>query len=318
MAALTSRVSGGGASFPDAFYQAVDSDFNEIAGTELVTYAKSGSSDGRQQLAAGTLDLAGSDSLPKPTEAWSSPLLFFPTVAAPITVSYHLDGVEELRLRPDTIAGIFGARITTWDDPAIEADNPDADLPPTRITVVHRSDGSGTTNNFTSYLSKAAPSTWELGAGDSVNWPASTQGAEKNSGVAAVIGQTDGSIGYVDLSDAIKADLAFALVRNREGRFMAPTADGTASAVSHAVVAEDLTYDPLDAPGKDTYPITAPTYLLVLQGQSDPSRTETLRTYLRYVLTTGQDQARALGYVGLSPELRDKAYGQIERIGAPA
>ncbi len=113
ISALTAKGWGGGASFPDAFYQAVATDFNGIAGHELVTYAKSGSSDGRQQLAAGTLDLGGSDSLPKPTETWPSQLLLFPTVAAPITVSYNIDGVEDLRLSQDTLAGIFQTKITT-------------------------------------------------------------------------------------------------------------------------------------------------------------------------------------------------------------
>ena len=314
ISALTAKVSGGGASFPDAFYQAVATDFNAIAGHELVTYAKSGSSDGRQQLAAGTLDLGGSDSLPKPTETWPSQLLLFPTVAAPITVSYNIDGVEDLRLSQDTLAGIFQTKITRWDDPEIRSDNPDADLPDERITVVHRSDGSGTTNNFTSYLTEAAPEVWTLGAGDTVNWSMTTQGAEKNSGVASVIGQTEGAIGYVDLADAVKADLDLASIRNRDGRFVGPTADGTASAVAHAEIADDLSYDPLDAPGAGTYPITAPTYLMVLEDQPGPDTADTVRTYLRYVLTTGQDEALPLGYVPLSDELRRRAYDQVDQI----
>lgn len=311
---LDASVAAGGASFPDAFYQAVGTDFNALAGRELVSYAKSGSSDGRQQLAAGTLDLGGSDSLPKPTETWPSPPLLFPTVAAPITVSYNLDGVDGLRLDQETLARIFQADITQWDDPAIAATNPGVDLPSHRITVVHRSDGSGTTNNFTTYMAKAAPGVWTLGSGDTVNWPEGTQGAEKNSGVAAVISQTAGSIGYVDLSDAVKADLDLASIRNRDGRFVGPTAKGTASAVDNAEIADDLSYDPLDAPGVDTYPITAPTYLLVLADQPNADIAATIRTYLRYLLSTGQDQALPLGYVPLSDELRERAYNQVDRI----
>lgn len=312
--ALTAKVSGGGASFPDAFYQAVDADFNGVAGSELVTYAKSGSSDGRKQLASGTLDFAGSDSLPKPEETWSSTLLFFPTVAAPITVSYNLTGVDGLKLDPDTIARIFQSEITSWDDAAIKADNPGVTLPSTAITVVHRSDGSGTTNNFTSYLKSAAPTTWKLASGDTVNWPASTQGAEKNSGVAALIGQTAGAVGYVDLADAVKAKLAFASIRNADGEFVAPSAKGTAAAVANAEVAANLTYNPLNASGRDSYPITAPTYLLVLQKQADAAKAATLRTYLRYLLTTGQGQASALGYVALPSALQAKAYDQVDEI----
>ncbi len=313
--ALTANISGGGASFPDAFYQAVNSDFDKIAGSELVTYAKSGSSDGRKQLASGTLDFAGSDSLPKPEETFPSKVLFFPTVAAPITVSYHLDGVDELRLSPDTVAKIFQAEITSWDDPAIKADNPDATLPATKITVVHRSDGSGTTNNFTKYLKAAAPGTWKLDSGDTVNWPAATQGAEKNSGVAALIGQTAGAVGYVDLADAIKAELTFASIKNADGEYVAPSAAATEAAVANAEVAADLTYNPLNAPGAESYPITAPTYLLVTQTQSDPAKATTLRTYLEYVLTTGQSEALKLGFVGLPEDLQQKAYDQIDQIG---
>ncbi|HTO01498.1 MAG TPA: phosphate ABC transporter substrate-binding protein PstS, partial [Microthrixaceae bacterium] len=163
---LKARLSAGGASFPDSYYQAVNADLNKIAGTELVTYAKSGSSDGRSQLRAGTLNFAGSDSLPKPEEVYPGTLLLFPTVAAPITVSYNLNEVKELRLSADLIAGIFQAEITKWNDPKIAAENPDVTLPSTAISVVHRSDGSGTTNNFTKYLTAAAPSVWKLSSGD--------------------------------------------------------------------------------------------------------------------------------------------------------
>lgn len=316
IAALTAKVAGGGASFPDAFYQAVNTDFNAIAGSEIVSYAKSGSSDGRKQLASGTLDYAGSDSLPKPEEVFPQPILFFPTVAAPITLSFNVNGVKKLQVSPDSIAKIFQGRITAWDDPALKADNPGVRLPATRMTVVHRSDGSGTTNNFTTYLTLAAPGTWTLGSGDTVNWPASTQGAEKNSGVAALIGQTDGAVGYVDLADAIKAKLTFASVKNADGRFVAPSASGTSAAVANATVAENLTYNPLNAKGATSYPITAPTYVITFARHSDAGTATTLKTYLQYLLTTGQEQAGRLGYVALSASLQQKAYDQIGRISS--
>ncbi|MHB1138815.1 MAG: phosphate ABC transporter substrate-binding protein PstS [Microthrixaceae bacterium] len=312
--ALTASVAGGGASFPDAYYQAVNADFNDIAGSERVTYAKSGSSDGRSQLAAGTVDFAGSDSLPKDTETFDGTLLFFPTVAAPITVSYHLEGVDELNLSPDVIAGIFQAEITSWDDPAIAADNPDATLPSTPIAVVHRSDGSGTTNNFTKFLTAAAPDVWKLGSGDEVNWPASTQGAEKNSGVAEVIKQTSGAIGYVDLADAGKAGLTFAAIGNPAGEFVQPSAKGVQAALEGATIAEDLTYNPLNSDGDGAYPITAPTWLLVIAEQSDADKAETLTTYLRYVLTTGQAAAASTGYVQLPAALAADALAQLDEI----
>lgn len=315
--ALTAKVAGGGASFPDAFYQAVNADFNGIAGSELVTYAKSGSSDGRKQLADGTLIFAGSDSLPKPEETFGGKeILFFPTVAAPITVSYNLDGVEDLPLSAATLAKIFQAEITTWDDSAIAADNPDAELPSTPIVVVHRSDGSGTTNNFTKFLKSAAEGTWKLDSGDTVNWPAGTQGAEKNSGVAQLISQTAGAIGYVDLADAAKADLAFAAIQDQTGEFVLPSADGVTAALESAEVAEDLTYNPLNSSGEGAYPITAPTWLITYASYSDAATVTSLQTYLRYVLTTGQEQASSTGYVGIPESLQSKALAQVDKITA--
>ena len=312
--ALTAEIAGGGASFPDAFYQAVNTDFNGVHGSEIVTYTKSGSSDGRNQLANGTVDFAGSDSLPKDGETFASAPLFFPTVAAPITVSYNLDGVDTLQMSPDVIAGIFQAQITTWDDEKIAADNPDADLPSTPITVVHRSDGSGTTNNFTKYLKAAAPDVWTLDSGDEVNWPAATQGAEKNSGVAEVIKQTAGAIGYVDLADAGKAGLSMAKIQNSSGNYIAPGVAGVQAALEDATINDDLTYNPLNGSGAEDYPITAPTFVLVLTEQSDPAIAESLRTYLRYVLTTGQAQAAKTGYVALPQSLAAKAIEQIDQI----
>jgi phosphate transport system substrate-binding protein len=312
--ALTAEIAGGGASFPDSFYQAVNTDFNGIHGSEIVTYTKSGSTDGRTQLSSGTVDFAGSDSLPKDGETFPSTVLFFPTVAAPITVSYNLDGVDELQLSPDVIAGIFQAQITTWDDAKIAADNPDATLPSTPITVVHRSDGSGTTNNFTKYLAAAAPDTWTLGSGDEVNWPASTQGAEKNSGVAEVIKQTSGAIGYVDLADAGKAGLSLAKIQNSSGDFIAPGAEGVQAALEDATIEPNLTYNPLNGSGPKDYPITAPTFLLVLDTQADAATADSLKTYLRYVLTTGQEQASKTGYVALPEELASQAIDQIDKI----
>lgn len=315
--ALTSKITGGGASFPDAFYQAVNADFNEIAGSELVTYAKSGSSDGRKQLADQTLIFAGSDSLPKDDETFAGgEIFFFPTVAAPITVSYNLEGVAELQLTPDTLAGIMQTDITVWNDPKIAADNPDADLPDTPIVVVHRSDGSGTTNNFTKYLKAAAPDVWKLDSGDTVNWPAGTQGAEKNSGVAQLISQTAGAIGYVDLADAAKADLAVAAIQDEAGEFVKPTAEGVQAALEGAEVADDLTYNPLNSPGEGAYPITAPTWILTYQTYSDAEVVKSLQTYLKYLLTTGQEQANATGYVGIPSELQSQALAQVDEITA--
>ena len=316
--ALTAKIAGGGASFPDAFYQAVNTDFNGEAGQELVTYAKSGSSDGRKQLGQQTVTFAGSDSTAKPDETFAGgEILYFPTVAAPITVAYNLQGFSgKIQLSADTLAGIFEAKITNWNAPEIAADNPGEALPGTPIVVVHRSDGSGTTNNFTKYLKAAAPNSWTLDSGDTVNWPETTQGAEKNSGVAQLVKQTDGAVGYIDLADAAKAELSLASLKNSSGNFVAPTAAGVQAALDSAEVKPDLTYNPLNAPGAEAYPLTAPTWILTYASYTDAATVASLTTYLKYVLTTGQEQAQATGYVGVPSSLQTQALAQVDTIKA--
>src|SRR3954447_1003471 len=282
-------IAGGGSSFQDGFQQRMIADYKKVNPDGNVVYQKSGSSDGKQGLSDGTLDFAGSDSPVKDDEDLAKKkddVLYFPLVTAPITISFNISGVKALSLSPDTVAKIFSTEISTWDDPAIKADNPDAKLPSTKITVVHRSDGSGTTSNFTKYLTSAAPDAWTLGSGETVNWDSSTQGAEKNSGVATAIQGTDGAVGYVDLGDAAKAGLDVAAIKNKSGKFVKPTPDGASAAAENATVNDDLTFDPINADGDASYPITSPTYVLVLKTLTG-AKADLLKDYLKYVLTTG-------------------------------
>src|SRR3954453_17338137 len=177
----TTTLNGSGSSFQDPFDQKAKSHFAKKDSGVTVNYTKSGSGAGKTDLANQVVQFAGTDSLikdaDKPTFKGGD-VLYFPTVGAPITVSFNVSGLTKVQLSADTVAGIFGGTIPKWDDTKIAADNPGVTLPPTAITVVHRTDGSGTTNNFTRFLKKAAPSVWTLDSGDTVNWPASTQGAE--------------------------------------------------------------------------------------------------------------------------------------------
>ncbi|QXC60443.1 phosphate ABC transporter substrate-binding protein PstS [Aquihabitans sp. G128] len=318
---LSGKLDGAGSSFQDTFEQQVSADFGTLVkdagGSATITYTKSGSSDGKKGLADKTIDFAGSDSPLKDEEKpgfGDRKVLYFPIVGGPITVAYNLDGVDELNLSPATIAGIFQATITTWDDDAIKADNPDADLPSTKITVVHRSDGSGTTSNFTKFLVAAAPDDWKLESGETVNWPASTQGAEKSTGVTTAIGDTDGAIGYADLADAAKENLSVAAIGNKSGDFIAPTPDSASAALAASDVADDLTYSPLNVDADGAYPITSPTWIIVDAVQADQGKADIIKAYLKYVLTTGQDQAKALLYAPLPEELATKAIAQIDQI----
>jgi phosphate transport system substrate-binding protein len=314
VSSLSGTLKASGASFPDAYYQEVISAFKEKAPNVTVNYNAVGSGTGKKEFGQGLTDFAGSDSLVKDSDGvQAGSFLYVPTVAAPITVSYNLSGVDKLQLSPATLAKIFQTDIKKWNDPAIAADNQGVTLPDKNITVAHRSDGSGTTNNFTKYLKAAAPDTWKLGSGDTVAWPASTQGGEKNTGVAQIIQQSDGGIGYVDLSDATESKLTFASIKNKDGQFVQPTVEGATAALEGAEVKDDLTYNPLNAAGADSYPITAPTYLL-LKTKYDATKAGLVKGYVNYVLTDGQAIAKDVNFAALPSSLQQKALAQLNKI----
>jgi phosphate transport system substrate-binding protein len=308
------KLKGSGSSFQDAFNQEVISAYKEKAPDVTVTYNAVGSGTGKQEFGKGLTDFAGTDSLVKDSDGVpAGSFVYVPTVAGPITVSYNLSGVDKLQLSPDTLANIFQAKITKWNDPAIAKDNQGASLPDTSITVAHRSDGSGTTSNFTKYLAAAAPSTWKLGSGDTVAWPSGTQGAEKNTGVAQIVKQTDGAVGYVDFSDAVETKLSLAAIKNKDGKFVAPSLEGATAAAAAATVKDDLTYDPLNAPGADAYPITSPTYLL-LKNKYDADKAGLVKDFVRYVLTDGQPIAKDVNFAALPSGLQQKALAQLDKV----
>jgi phosphate transport system substrate-binding protein len=312
---LSGSLKATGASFPEPYYQEVISAFKEVAPNVTITYNATGSGTGKKDFGSKLNDFAGTDSLVKDTDGLAAgSFLYVPTVAAPITVSYNLSGVSTLQLSPDTLAKIFSRTIRTWDAAEIKADNPGVDLPPRNITVAHRSDGSGTTNNFTRYLVAAAPSSWTLGSGDTVKWPTDTQGGEKNTGVATLIKNGDGTIGYVDLSDAKAAGLTFAAIRNKDGTFVEASVAGATAALGGATVKDDTSYDPLNAAGADAYPITAPTFVLVRAKYDDPKKAEAVKGFLTYLLDEGQELAEETDFAPLPESLKAKALAQLEKI----
>ena len=310
---LSGTLNGSGATFPKNFYEDAIASFKSDASAVTVNYNSVGSGQGKKDLAAGTTDWAGSDSLVKDDEKanFKGPFLYFPTVAAPITVSYNLSGVKELKLSPETLAKIFMGTITTWNDAAIAADNSGVTLPSTAITVAVRSDGSGTTSNFSNYLAAAAPSIFTVTAGDSVAWP-KAQAGKGNTGVAQIVKDTAGAIGYVDLSDAKATGLTTALIKNKDGKYVAPTLEGTTAALAGATIKDDLTYNPLNAAGAETYPITAPTYVIVYT--TPTANTAAIKGWLTYLLTDAQDLAKDVDFAPLPAGLRDRALAQITQI----
>lgn len=317
---LSGTLNGSGSTFQDPFDQKAITEFKSTAPGVSVSYTKSGSGAGKTDLQNKVVQFAGTDSLIKDEDKskfQGGDVLYFPTVAAPITVSYKLSGVSKLQLSGETLGGIFAGVITTWNDPKVAADNPGVTLPATNIVVVHRSDASGTTSNFTKYLTKAGGSAWTLGTGDTVNWPSTTQGAEKNSGVATLVNSTEGAVGYVDLADAVNANLTFASIKDAAGSFVAPTLDGASAALAGATVKDDLTYDPINASGAGAYPITSPTWIIVYQHQPDAATAGALRGFLDFVLTDGQGFANTVGYAKLPSDLAAKAIAQLDKITTP-
>ena len=318
LAATTLNASG--ATFPQPFYEQVIAKFSEKHQGVTINYAGGGSGKGRTDLQGGVVDFAGSDGLVKAEDVpkYKGTFLYFPTVAAPITVSYKLEGVDSLQLSAETIAKIFQREIKTWNDKAIAADNPGVKLPSTAIVVAHRSDGSGTTENFTKFLKAAAPGVWKLDSGSTVNWPADTQGGNGNSGVAQIVSGTNGTIGYVDFSDAKASNLKWAKVKNKAGKFVDATLDGASAALAGVTINPDLSYNPLWADGDAAYPITAPTWILAYKDQTDKAKGAALKAFLQYIYGDGQGMAADINYAKLPDAVKDKGLAQVDQLVIPA
>ena len=312
-------LNGSGATFPKAFYDAAIDGFKEEQTPITVNYGGGGSGKGRTDLQGGLVDFAGSDGLVKEEDKpkFKGEFLYIPTVAAPITVSFNLTGVTALTLDAETTAKIFQRDLKTWDDPAIKVLNPEAKLPSTPIVVAHRSDGSGTTENFTKYLVKAAPS-WKLKSGSTVEWPADTQAGNGNAGVAQIVKTQDGAIGYVDLADANTQKLVYASLKNKSGKTVEPTLEATTKALEGVELKADLTYDPLDSATPEAYPIAAPTWMLVYKTQTDKAKGEALKAFLAYLVGEAQKSAEDNDYAALPTAFTDKAKAAIASIVVPA
>ena len=312
---MSGTIRGSGSSFADRHYKSVIAGLVKSAKNVTIEYRPIGSGRGKAEFGDNVTDFAGTDSRVKDTDGpKAGEFLYVPTTAAAIAVAYRLKGVNDLRLSPVTIAKIFQRDIRRWNDPAIAAENPDARLPNRAIGVVHRSDRSGTTSNFTKFLTLAAPGVWRLGSGDSIKWPSGMSRGEGNRGVAQILANNNGSIGYAVLGDVKSFGLTTAAIRNRYGVFVRPTPAGVTAALSEVTANDDLTYDPLDVDGAASYPLTAPTYALVRSTYRDQQTADLVVGFLTYVLTEGQDLAVRAEYAGLPEPLRLQAPAQLDKI----
>ncbi len=318
---LEATLDASGATFPKTYYEEAIAVFTEANSGVTINYAGGGSGKGRQDLADGIVAFAGTDGTIKDADLAGykgGEVLYFPTVVAPIAVTYNLGGVEDLQLSPTTVAKIFQRQITKWNDAAIAAENTGVTLPDTAITVVHRSDSSGTTGNFTKFLEKSVGkdkgAIWTLGTDSTVQWAADTQAGEGNAGVAQIVKSTDGAIGYVDFSDATDGGLQMAAIENAAGKFVAPSLEGASAAAAGAKIADNLTYSAIWAEGDAAYPIAAQTWIIAYKVQTDAAKGEALKAFLKFILTDGQTLASTVNYAPLPAELATKALAQLDTL----
>jgi phosphate transport system substrate-binding protein len=313
------RIQGAGATFPNPLYQKWFSEYNKAHPNVKFDYQSIGSGGGIKQISERTVDFGGSDAPMKDEDLKNAPgeLLHIPTVLGAVVVTYNLPGVTtELKLTPEAVAGIFLGHIKKWDDPAIASTNPGVSLPDSNISVVHRSDGSGTSYVFTDYLSKVSPE-WQsaVGAGASVKWPVGN-GAKGNEGVTGQVKNTPNAIGYTELIYAEQNKLPVASIKNSSGEFVRPTLDSVTAAAAAAAgqMPDDLRISITNSPGRDAYPISSYTYLLVYKEQEDQAKGKALVDFLWWAIHDGQQMARDLQYAPLPKEVVAKAEQKIKSL----
>jgi phosphate transport system substrate-binding protein len=310
-----------GSTFQKQYQEVAIDTFTKAHGGLKINYAAGGSGKGRQDFADQVTDFGCSDA-PFPADAAKATkggdFVYVPIMLGAITVSYNVEGVDKLQLSADTLAKIFQRDIKKWNDPAIAADNPGVTLPDLDITVAHRSDGSGTTEQFTKFIALAAPDGWHLKSGSTVEWPADTQGGAGNNGVAQIVKTSNGAIGYVDLPDATKAGLKLAAVKNQAGKYVAPSVQSAAAAGDGLDVKDDLTFVSVNAKGDASYPITAPSWCMAYVKQTDKAKGGALKEYFKYLVTDGQGKLTGLQFAPLPKGLQDKAIAQVDKIQTPS
>ncbi|MEM8777623.1 MAG: phosphate ABC transporter substrate-binding protein PstS [Cyanobacteria bacterium P01_G01_bin.49] len=313
-------LTGAGASFPAPLYQNWFVQLNKEVPSLQVNYQSVGSGAGVEQFTAGTVDFGASDVAMKDEEIEkvSKGVLLLPMTAGSIVFAYNLPGVEGLKLSREAYVGIFDGTITQWNDPIIAEANPDLELPDEAITVVHRSDGSGTTGVLTKHFSTVSGE-WEttIGQGKSVEWPTSKGkfiGAKGNEGVTASIQQNQGAIGYVEFGYAENNDLAMAALENASGNYIEPNNEAASSTLDAVTLPENLRAFITDPEGENSYPIVTYTWLLAYESYDDPQKAIAVEAMVQYGLTQGQEQSAALGYVPLPPSVREKVAAAADVI----
>lgn len=312
---------GAGATFPNPLYQKWLSEYGKLHSNVRIDYQSIGSGGGIKQLKEQTVDFGASDAPMKDEDLKSAPgeVLHIPTVLGAVVITYNLAGVTQpLKFSPEVIADIFLGKIKKWNDPKIVADNPGVTLPTNDITVVHRSDGSGTSAVFTDYLSKVSAEWKEkVGTGTSPSWPIG-MGGKGNEGVTGQVKSTPNTIGYIELAYAVQNKLPVAQIKNASGSFVAPSIDAVtaAASASAANTPEDLRVSITNAAGAQAYPISSYTYILVYKQQKDAAKGKVLVDFLWWGIHDGEAFAKELQYAPLPADIVKRAEGKINSITA--
>lgn len=317
VSALAADITGAGSTFAYAIYTKWAEGYQAKTGSK-VNYQGIGSSGGIKQIKAKTVDFAGSDAPLSEADLDTAHLVQVPTVMGGVTIVINVPGIESGKLKLDgaTAANIFRGAITKWNDPAIAKLNPGMALPNLAITVANRSDGSGTTYAFSNYLAKQSVAFMrEVGAGNTVNWPANSVGGKGNPGVAANVEKIKGTIGYVDFSDAVKNNMKFVALKNRAGNFIVPSQKSVADAAAGAnFKVRGMAPDLLDQSAKNAWPITTATFVLAYEKGADPAKQKAIVDFFTWSLNNGQKEAAELGYVALPPSVVKMVEAEMKSI----
>ena len=311
-------LTGAGATFPEPFYTKAFYAYNQKYPQVTVNYQAVGSGAGIQQYTKGTVDFGASDvpmtDAELATAGGADSLIEIPTILGVVAVAYNLSSVSNLNLDGPTLAGIYLGNIKKWNDPAIAALNSGARLPSTNITVVHRSDGSGTTYAFTDYLAKISPD-WKakVGTAKSVQWPAGI-GGSGNQGVGQAVQQTEGAIGYVELAYVVQANLKAAALKNANGKFVKPSPEGATAAASNNSNPSPTNFSITNEPGDTTYPIASFSWLIMKRAQTDANKGKALAHLFTWLVGDGQSNGTSLQYAALPKNAKSYALDQLKLV----
>ena len=315
--AMAADITGAGATFPYAVYTKWAEAYKAATGN-TVNYQGIGSSGGIKQIKAKTVDFGGTDAPLSEEELDAAKLVQIPTVMGGVTIVYNLPGFKSgsIKLDGTTVADIFRGAVTKWNDPAIAKLNPGVKLPGTAITIVHRSDGSGTTHVFTHYLAKQSMTFMrDVGAGKTVNWRGNAIGGKGNPGVAANVQKIAGAIGYVDIADAQKNNMNFVALKNKAGNYIVPSQQAVADAAAGAnFKVKGMAPDLLDQSHKNAWPITTATFALAYEKGADAAKQKDVVNFFTWSLNNGQKMAEELGFVALPANVVKMVEAEMKNI----